>query len=217
MKIPDLPALTAPWDQLPRFATPHSLDCARLLLRPWLARDLPRFAELNGDAHNLRHFPAPLSQADSNQLAYRIHGRLQELGWGLWAVEIKATADAAARFAGFTGLAMPRSGLPVPPCLELGWRLHPDCQGQGYAREAARAARDFGFQVLGQTELISFTGEQNLASRRVMEAIGMQDSGERFTHPAFAADDARAQHCLYTLTLAQWQALRAQEAALQAD
>ena len=58
------------------------------------------------------------------------------------------------------------------PFYEIGWRLIPEVWGNGLATEGAEAvmkyARDKGIK-----ELYSFTSENNLPSRKVMEKLGM--------------------------------------------
>ena len=46
--------------------------------------------------------------------------------------------------------------------------------GLGLATEAATAARDYGFDRLGLTRLVSIIHRDNLASRRVAEKSGLK-------------------------------------------
>ena len=62
----------------------------------------------------------------------------------------------------------------------LRYALWPECRGKGYAREAARAALDFG-HATGLSRIIAVARESNEASRQVMEDIGMRHFGG-FTH-----------------------------------
>lgn len=57
---------------------------------------------------------------------------------------------------------------------ELGWILHPDHQGRGYAAEAARALMDFAAARLGVRRFEAHCDTENLPSRRVMEKLGMR-------------------------------------------
>jgi RimJ/RimL family protein N-acetyltransferase len=54
----------------------------------------------------MAHFPALLTQTESDALAARIDSHFEEYGFGLWAVEVRGTVP----FAGFVGLSVPRSG-----------------------------------------------------------------------------------------------------------
>lgn len=60
---------------------------------------------------------------------------------------------------------------------EMGWILHPNFTGQGYASEAARALIDFGFTQLWANRICANCNAANLASEKVMERIGMQKEG----------------------------------------
>ncbi|MEM9798663.1 MAG: GNAT family N-acetyltransferase, partial [Pseudomonadota bacterium] len=48
---------------------------------------------------------------------------------------------------------------------ELGWHLRPEARGKGYATEAARVARDWGFTVL--PTFVSYVHPENDLSQRV--------------------------------------------------
>lgn len=59
---------------------------------------------------------------------------------------------------------------------ELGWCLHPDHHGQGLATEAVRVLLDVSFELgLRRVEAACFA--ENLASRRVMEKVGLRQEG----------------------------------------
>ena len=58
--------------------------------------------------------------------------------------------------------------------------LWPECRGRGYAREAARAALDFG-HAAGLPRIIGVARETNHASRAVLTDCGMAECDE-FPH-----------------------------------
>ncbi len=58
------------------------------------------------------------------------------------------------------------------PAGELGWILDKRCWRQGFATEAALAVREFA-RSLGLSRLTAHCDARNIASRRVMEKIGM--------------------------------------------
>jgi ribosomal-protein-alanine N-acetyltransferase len=168
----------------------------RLLLRGWRDDDREPFAALNADPAVMEHFPAPMTRAESDAFVDRIVAQHDEHGWGLWAVEVRATG----RFIGFTGLAVPRFEAHFTPAVEVGWRLARDAWGSGYASEAARAAVAFGFDELGLEQIVSFTAVGNLRSRAVMGRIGMtHDPADDFDHPALPEGHALRRHVLYRL------------------
>ena len=184
---------------------PVILDTPRLRLRQWRDGDLAPFARMNADPRVMEHFPAPLERAVSDAVATRLRDEIAERGWGFWAVEAKDQAgEGKGRFIGFTGLRIPAVALPIGPCVEIGWRLAHEHWGRGYASEAARAALDYGFGVLGLAEIVSFTALQNVRSQAVMRRIGMTHRGETFEHPGVAPGHPLRSHCLYRLGRDDW-------------
>lgn len=57
---------------------------------------------------------------------------------------------------------------------ELGWVLHPDHAGHGYATEAVRALLDVAFDELGLRRVTAACFAANDASWRLMERVGMR-------------------------------------------
>jgi ribosomal-protein-alanine N-acetyltransferase len=94
--------------------------------------------------------------------------------------------------------------------VEVDWRLAREAWGEGFATEAARAALDFGFEVLGLDEIVSFTVPANARSRAVMERLGMRRDVEGdFDHPRLPQGHPLQRHVLYRLTAEVWRARRA--------
>ncbi|WP_435104135.1 GNAT family N-acetyltransferase [Arhodomonas sp. AD133] len=179
---------------------PMEFRTERLYLRQWREDDFEPFAALNADPRVMEYFPAVLDRADSDAMAGRCRSLIAERGWGLWAVELRATGE----FIGFVGLNEPEPELPVAPCVEVGWRLAFAHWGRGYASEAARGALRVGFEDLGLAEIISFTAVGNRRSRAVMERLGMVADAEGFAHPRLPADSPLRAHCVYRLAREQW-------------
>src|SRR4051794_20708367 len=170
------------------------LRTERLKLRAWREADREAFARFNADPEVMRYFPDRLSKEESDSLAQRIGAHFDEHGWGLWAVE----AIGVAPFAGYIGLASPRFESHFTPCIEVGWRLGREYWGRGYATEGAHAVLAFGFGELDLREIVSFTTETNLPSRRVMERLGMTHHAEDdFDHPQMPPGHPLRRHVLY--------------------
>jgi len=171
-------------------------ETPRLRLRQWRESDLAPFAALAADPEVMA-FLLPLpTRADSDALAERLKARIDENGWGFWAVEHKDSGE----FAGFTGLNVPLAALPFSPCVEIGWRFARKWWGQGLATEAARGALQIGFERLGLDEIVAFTAAGNLRSAAVMERIGMrEDVAGAFDHPSVPEGHALRRHRLYRI------------------
>ncbi|MCH2160833.1 MAG: GNAT family N-acetyltransferase [Phycisphaerales bacterium] len=168
----------------------------RVLLRNWKPSDKLPFATLNADPRVTAFLRGPLSRAESDEKVDRMSRHIREHGFGFLAMEIPGRTP----FAGFVGLARADFEAPFTPCIEIGWRLLPDHWGHGYATEAARACLDFAFGPLGETEVVSFTSETNLRSRKVMEKLGMtHDPGENFLHPNLPPEHPLRPHVLHRI------------------
>lgn len=56
---------------------------------------------------------------------------------------------------------------------EIGWQLHPEEWGKGYATEAAQAVLAYAFHELKAHRVVAFCNFNNDRSTRVMERLGM--------------------------------------------
>jgi RimJ/RimL family protein N-acetyltransferase len=173
------------------------IDTDRLVLRRWEPRDAEPFAALNADPRVMEYFSNTLSPKESNAIIDIIEKRIDKNGFGLWATELKSSRI----FVGFIGLNVPGYTLPFSPCVEIGWRLAFEHWGKGYATEGARAALTFGFEKMRLAEIVSFTTERNIRSRRVMEKIGMvREVAGDFDHPQLPEGHPLRRHVLYRKT-----------------
>ncbi len=125
----------------------------RLLLRGWTPEDRVALAAINADPRVMEFIGAPMARDQSDIMADRIDANFARQGFGFWAVEVLGQA----RFIGFVGLNVPSFEARFMPTVEIGWRLGVDSWGHGYASEAARAALDYGFDVIGLDEIVAFT------------------------------------------------------------
>lgn len=103
-------------------------------------------------------------------------------GHGLWTVERRDTGEAI----GFVHLAIEWDDREP----ELGWHLVPEARGNGYATEAARAARDWGFDLL--PTFVSYVHPDNTSSNRVAERLGATRDTE--AEAALQAEDEDPTH-----------------------
>lgn len=74
---------------------------------------------------------------------------------------------------------------PEPGHYEIGWILHRDFRGKGYATEAAKALLAHAFDTLQAVMVQAHCDSRNAASRHVMEKLNMRlldDTGTR-TYP----------------------------------
>jgi RimJ/RimL family protein N-acetyltransferase len=175
--------------------TAPELRTDRLVLRAWRDADRAPFAALNADPEVMEHFPSTLTTEQSDAMVERIEEMWATTGFGLWAVEEQVSGS----FIGYVGLSSPTWQAHFTPCVEIGWRLARWAWGRGYATEAATATRQWAFDTveLPRDELVSFTVQGNLRSRRVMEKLGFErDPADDFDHPNLP-DWEHRRHVLY--------------------
>ena len=170
-----------------------AIRAGRVTLRPWRASDLEPFAAMSADAEVMRHFPSTLTRAEAAAFIARAEQHLATHGFCFWAAE---TPDSP--FIGAVGLARVTFDAGFLGAVEIGWRLARRFWGQGLATDAARAALDHGFHVLGLAEIVAFTALSNTPSMRVMERLGMTRA-ETFDHPRLPPDHPLRRHVLYRL------------------
>jgi RimJ/RimL family protein N-acetyltransferase len=153
----------------------HNLETERLLLRPWQHSDAPRLLDMQSRLEVMRWLgdgePKLLKDLDeAHERIDRYVARSADPPLGIWAIEPKAGGD-------------PRGTvllLTLPNAedgeVEIGWHLHPDSWGQGYASEAARAVLAHGFGA-GLPEILAVTHLGNHPSMAVCRRIGMGHLG----------------------------------------
>jgi len=145
---------------------PLEMETERLMLRQFRESDLDAFAEIYADPEVMRFIGEfkPIDRADTWRALATNLGHWQLRGYGMWAVEEKASG----RLLGRVGLWKPEGW----PELEVGWMLHRAYWGRGLASEAGRASIDAAFRILGVKHLISIIHPENAASIRVAERLG---------------------------------------------
>lgn len=148
-----------------------TLTTPRLQLRRWRDDDIPAMAEINADPEVMRWIGDGTTSDEQATAAAtaRCERHWDEHGFGLFAVEIRATRE----LAGFTGLNTPNSWPEILPAVEIGWRLGRQHWGRGIATEAARAALNFGFTDRGLDRVLSICRTGNDASENIMRKLGM--------------------------------------------
>lgn len=145
------------------------LETPRLLLRHLEPADLEDLYALYCDPEITRYIPdSPRSYEETRQqLEWHMHGHPRHPELGLWATIHKSSGA----FIGRCGL-LPWS-IDGQEEVEVAYLIARDYWGQGLGTEAARAVLDYGFNTLDLPRLVCLIDEDNLASKRVAQKIGM--------------------------------------------
>ena len=82
--------------------------------------------------------------------------------------------------------------------------MHINYRGSGYATEAARALISYGFYQLGLHRIFADASNQNTASLKIMERLGMRREGH-FREARFE-DGKWVDLMVYSILADEWQA-----------
>ena len=145
----------------------HTIETARVYLRPFTFDDLDAFAVIGSDPDVMRYIGAgrPLSREETHTRLNAIIEHRNKHGFGVWAAIDKSTGT----LMGYCGLQF----LDNTSEVEVGYRLAKRFWGMGFASEAAKASLRYGFETLGLGRIVAVVQPGNLASQHVLEKIGL--------------------------------------------
>ena len=150
-------------------------ETERLVLRDWRGdADWARFFAVTNTEPVMRWLGGVLDEGGMAAPRERVAGCAAHHGHCFWLLERKPDGGPlAGDVLGFCGLKRANApGSTVTGMMEVGWRLREEAWGQGYAKEAARAAIDLAFTRFGAEELVALTVADNTASWGLMHRLG---------------------------------------------
>lgn len=142
-------------------------ETSRLVLRHFTMDDLTALAAIHSDPEVSRFIGGVKSLDQTRQRLEQWREEYRHNGFAKWAVILRCSGELIGR----CGLAIEQ--IDSGPECELGWTFARAHWGNGYATEAAKAAMEYSFRVLGRQHLISLIRPGNKASTRVATRIGM--------------------------------------------
>ena len=143
------------------------VETDRLFLREMDRNDYDALYRVLADSWIMQHYPYAFDEARVRNWIERNMNRYRENGFGLWAVCLKETGE----MIGDCGLTLQNINGEMLP--EIGYHIRRDCQHKGYAKEAAKAVRDWAFRNTDYPALYSYCKYTNEPSIRTAESIGM--------------------------------------------
>lgn len=161
------------------------LHTERLLLRPWTASEAD--VDFLFDMYSRWEVQQYIGR-EPRVLAARAEAVERAVRWetapsgidGLPGVLAITDARSGERYGSVLLKDLPASGdtEPLPPSgeTEVGWHLHPDAWGHGYASEAAQRVLREAWRA-GLHRVLAVTNPGNTASQAVARRIGMHDRG----------------------------------------
>lgn len=152
-----------------------TLTTERLTLRAPEAHDFEAYAAFRA-SERTEFVGGPTPPALAWQQLCAIAGQWALRGYGRWIVADTSTAEPY----GVVGLHHPVDW----PEAEVAWTLFANGEGKGIAYEAALAARDYAYRVLGWTTAISLIDPANTRSVALGKRLGCRADG-MFRHELF--------------------------------
>ena len=169
----------------------------RLILRPTSAEDFEGWAAFSADPETMRFLGGTQTRAESWRSLCMMAGAWTVRGYAMFSLIRRDT-----------GAWIGRIGPWYPegwPDREVGWGVAAEYAGQGYASEAATAAIDYAFDVLGWEKVIHIIDPENTASIALAEGLGSFNKGPTKMPAPF--DEFRVD--AYGQNKAEWKARKA--------
>ena len=159
----------------------RTLTTERLTLRPWTDDDVDFALDLYSRWEVVQFLgtePRPMTdRTEAVERVTRFRGTDDTLH-GVWLATDHTSGE---RLGTLLLKPIPTSGpvLPLEPSgeTEIGWHMHPDSWGHGYATEAAHRVLEHAFAG-GLERVVAVTNPRNTASQRVAQRIGMEHQGQ---------------------------------------
>ena len=168
------------------------IETERLVLREYTQEDFNALYAILSDPETMRYYLKPYDEAGTQRWLDWSFDNYRKYSFGLWVMELKETGA----FIGDCGITMqPIDNEELP---EIGYHVDKHYWRQGYAKEAARAVRDWAFRNTAFDALYSYMTSGNTASRATAASNGM----------TFIKEYTNAHgvpHCVYRITRAEWE------------
>jgi RimJ/RimL family protein N-acetyltransferase len=167
------------------------LETERLVLREYVQSDFDALYAILSDPETMRHYPKPYDKDGTQRWLNWSFDNYQKHGFGLWAIELKESGE----FIGDCGITMqPIDGAWLP---EIGYHISKHHWRQGYAKEAAKAVRDWCFTHTDFDAVYSYMTASNVASYSTAASVGMTRIGEYL--------EDGVPHLVYRITREEWE------------
>jgi ribosomal-protein-alanine N-acetyltransferase len=146
----------------------REIETPRLRLRQFTTDDTDDLYRIYSHPELFKYMSneKPLLWKQTRAVIHSITENWQKYHFGVWAVVYKKNQ----KLIGHCGLKF----LGNTTEIQVGYLLLKSYWGRGLATEAAEAALQYGFEVVKLENIVAVAKPENIASRRVMEKVGMK-------------------------------------------
>ncbi|MGC2192294.1 MAG: GNAT family protein [Candidatus Dormiibacterota bacterium] len=180
------------------------IETPRLLLRPLVAGDLADVFAYRSRADVVRYlYEEPATEAKLTEELARKSTKvsIEREGDGLC---LAVVPRASGRVVGDVVLSWTSEAHQQG---EIGFVLHPDHQGLGYAHEASSVLLTLGFDELGLHRIVGRLDARNLASARLLQRLGMRCEAHLVENEYVKGE--WTDEAVYALLASEWRATHA--------
>ena len=174
------------------------IETKRLLLREYTMDDFDALYEILSDPETMQHYPKPYDEEGTRRWLTWSLDNYEKYGFGLWAMVLKKTGE----LIGDCGVTMQNIDGEMLP--EIGYHVHKKYWRQGFAKEAARAVRDWVFRNTSFDAVYSYMKYTNVGSYSTAIATGMKKVKE---YP----DPRNTISYAYRITRDEWEEIKKNE------
>jgi len=147
------------------------IETQRLIIRELRPEDAESMFEMDSDpeVHKYLGNKPNTDVAQIREVIAYVRQQYADNGIGRWAVTLKDTGE----FIGWTGYKLMKETVNGHTGhYDFGYRHIRKHWRKGYAYEAAKAALDYGIDILGFKDIYAMTDVNNAGSRRILEKLG---------------------------------------------
>jgi len=177
----------------------RNIQTSRLLLRCWSPKDADFLFDMESRWNVKRYIgAAPAVMTNRSEALASIERRraLNHPVYGIWAIELLSERVLVGNLL-LKPIPLSVDDPPSPSeDVEIGWHLHPDYWGHGYASEAGYAGLSHAFGA-ALPRVLAVTVPGNVASQKVCCRLGMRHLGQTDTY-------YNATHEVYEARRAEW-------------
>jgi RimJ/RimL family protein N-acetyltransferase len=157
------------------------VETERLVLRPWRKDDFRPYHAILSHPEVHKHFgPNPMSAEEAWRRLTSFVGGWHFLGFGMWAVEEKATGELVGIVGLFNAWRDLEPEFGEEP--EMGWIMAAETHGKGLASEACRAVVEWAESNLPPTPMWAIIAPANEPSLKLADKLGFERVAEAAYH-----------------------------------
>ena len=176
------------------------IETERLILREYTYGDFEGLRAIISDPETMKFYVRPYDENGVKRWLDWCINSYRNNGFGLWAIELRESGE----FIGDCGISLQNIDGEILP--EIGYHINKNHWQKGYAKEAARAVRNWLFENTEYERAYSYMNSENIASYSTASSIGMTKIKEY--------NDGEEDLLVYSISRSEWKNKSKKEKAM---